>query len=216
VSDARVLAELVATGVIAVLRAPAPEAALATVDALVAGGVTGIEITYSIPDAAAVIAECRRRHGRTILLGAGTVTTAAQAEQAVQAGASYLVSPGTTRPLAEAMRATGAAVMLGALTPTELMTAVELGATVVKIFPASLGGPAYLKALRGPFPDTAVMPTGGVTAANLATWLAAGAVAVGAGGDLCPPAAIAAGDFTRIQSLAAEFADALHAARAAA
>jgi 2-dehydro-3-deoxyphosphogluconate aldolase / (4S)-4-hydroxy-2-oxoglutarate aldolase len=216
VSDSAILDQLAATGIIAVLRAPSPQAALNTVDALVVGGITGIEVTYSTPDAPIVIAECARRYGSDILLGAGTVTTPTQAQEAVDAGATFLVSPGTIRPLAEAMRATGAPIMLGALTPTELMHAVEYGASVVKIFPASLGGPHFLKSLRGPFPDVALMPTGGVTAANLATWLSAGALAVGAGSDLCPPAAIAKGDFGRIETIAREFASALRAARAAA
>ncbi len=205
---------LASTGVVAVLRAPSPEAALGAIDALVAGGVTGIEITYSTPDATAVIAETARRHGDAILLGAGTVTTPVQAERAVAAGATFLVSPGTTRPLAEAMHGTGAVTLLGAMTPSEVMSAVELGAAAVKIFPASLGGPAYLKALRGPFPDVAFMPTGGVNADNLATWLTAGAIAVGAGSELCQPAAMAAGRFGEIEATARRFTAALHAARA--
>ena len=147
--ESTTLARLAETGIIAVLRAPTPESALGTVEALVAGGITGIEVTYSTPGAAVVIAECAHRYGTDILLGAGTVTTAAQAEEAVEAGAEFLVSPGTVPSLAEAMRATGAPIMLGAMTPTELMTAVSLGSIAVKIFPASLGGPSYLKSLRG-------------------------------------------------------------------
>jgi len=211
--ESTTLARLAETGIIAVLRAPTPESALGTVEALVAGGITGIEVTYSTPGAAVVIAECAHRYGTDILLGAGTVTTAAQAEEAVEAGAEFLVSPGTVPSLAEAMRATGAPIMLGAMTPTELMTAVSLGSIAVKIFPASLGGPSYLKSLRGPFPNTPLMPTGGVTAANLSSWLDAGAIAVGAGGDLCPSAAIAAGRYDEIESIARRFATALRLAR---
>lgn len=210
------LSRLAETGVVAVLRAPTAEAALRAVDALVAGGVTGIEITYSTPDASSVIAEVARRHGETVLLGAGTVTTADQAQRAVAAGAVFLVSPGTTPALAQAMRATGASCLFGALTPTEVMAAVDLGADAVKIFPASLGGPAYLRSLLGPFPAAVLVPTGGVNAANLAEWLAAGAIAVGAGSELCHPGAMTAGRFEVIEQAARDFTAALTAARAAA
>lgn len=207
------LRSLADVGVVAVIRAPSPSTAVRAVDALVRGGVTGIEITYSTPDAAAVITELAQRHDDRIYLGAGTITTPRQAEQAVTAGAHFLVSPGTTSDLARAMLETGAAVLLGALTPTEVMRATELGATAVKIFPASLGGPAFLKALRGPFPDVALMPTGGVNPANLGQWLDAGAVAVGAGGELCSSAALLAEDYDTIEAAARNFAAALNAHR---
>lgn len=207
------LSGLRAATVVAVLRAPSAEAGIQATDALVAGGITGIEITYSTPDAAAVIREIRRRHGDAVHLGAGTVLEPRQAREAVDAGAEFLVSPGTDAELAGAMLGTGVTVLSGALTPSEVMTALRLGVHVVKLFPASLGGPAYLKALRGPFPDVDFVPTGGVNAANLAEWLAAGAVAVGAGGDLCPAAAMAAGDWDTITATARQFADAVRKAR---
>jgi 2-dehydro-3-deoxyphosphogluconate aldolase/(4S)-4-hydroxy-2-oxoglutarate aldolase len=181
------------TAVVAVVRAPDPDSAVRGVEALVAGGVTGIEITYSTPRAAEVIAELDRRHGDRILLGAGTVVTERQALEAADAGARFLVSPGSEEGLAKAMLGTGRTVLLGALTPTELMRVVAYGAHAAKIFPASLGGPSYLKALKGPFPDVPLVPTGGVDAENLQTWLEAGAVAVGAGSDLCSAADFAAG-----------------------
>jgi len=189
---------LKSTRVLAVLRAPSAQSALSAADALVAGGVTGLEITYSTPDAPAVMRELHGRYGENIYLGAGTVTTARQAEDAAAAGARFLVSPGTRESLTSAMKATGLLVMTGALSPTEVMAAVEYGSDVVKIFPASLGGPAYLSALRGPFPDVPLMPTGGVTPDNIGHWFAAGAVAVGAGGDLCSAAALAAEDWAEI------------------
>lgn len=207
------LAAVRAAGVLAVVRAPSPESALAAADALLAGGITGIEVTYSTPDAAAVIAELVRRHGDAAYVGAGTVTTPAQAAEAVGAGARFLVSPGTLAPLTQAMRATGVTVMTGALTPSEVMQAVELGVDVVKVFPASLGGPGYLAALRGPFPDVALMPTGGVSPDNLAAWFAAGAIAAGAGGDLLPSSALASGDMTEITRRALQFSAALAAVR---
>lgn len=202
-----------AAGVLAVLRAPSAEAALDAVDALVRGGIAGIEVTYSTPDAARVISETLSRYGDGVLVGAGTVTTSEQARESADAGAAFLVSPGTLPDLTEAMKATGLVTMTGALTPTEVMTAVALGSDVVKIFPAALGGPTYLNALRGPFPHAPLIPTGGVTPDNLAAWFAAGAVAVGAGGDLVPAAALASGDTAEIQRRASLFSAALHRAR---
>jgi 2-dehydro-3-deoxyphosphogluconate aldolase/(4S)-4-hydroxy-2-oxoglutarate aldolase len=207
------LAEVSASGVIAVLRAPSAEAAVRAADALVAGGVTGIEVTYSTPDAERAIAEVADRHGDAVLLGAGTLTRPEQAARAVAAGARFLVSPGTEAGLARAMTASGALVVLGALTPTEVMAATALGADVVKVFPASLGGVGYLRALRGPFPDVPLMPTGGVTADDVGEWLAAGAVAVGVGSELCSPAAMAAGDWAAVERSARLFGAALSGAR---
>jgi len=203
------LKPLAAVGVVAVVRAPDPESAVRGVEALVAGGVTGIEITYSTPDAAAVIAELDRRHGDAIVLGAGTVLTSEQVVEAADAGATFLVSPGSDDELAETMRATGRTILLGALTPTEVMHVSKLGADAVKVFPASLGGPAYLRALRAPFPDVPFVPTGGVNAGNLGDWLAAGAFAVGAGGDLCSTADLAAGRWDDLEARARQFSDAL-------
>lgn len=207
------LARARATGVLAVLRASTPELALEASEAIIRGGITGIEVTFSTPDAPGVIRELIARHGDAAYIGAGTVTTAAQADAAAEAGAEFLVSPGTLPDLTRAMLATGRVVMTGAMTPTEVMTALELGVDVVKIFPASLGGPSYLGALRGPFPDAPLMPTGGVSPDNLAAWFAAGAVAVGAGGDLANGASIAASDWSDIEQRSARFAAALAATR---
>ena len=203
------LADLKRTAIIAVLRAPTPDAAIAAVDALVAGGVTGIEVTYSTPQPAEVIREIARRHGSAVYLGAGTITRPEQAAEMAEAGAQFLVSPGSVPGVASAMLATGRATMLGALTPTEVMVAVDLGAHAVKVFPASLGGPAYLRALRAPFPTVPLMPTGGVNASNIGEWFAAGAVAVGAGGDLVPAAAMESSDWSAITESARSFVAAL-------
>src|SRR5690606_8487158 len=201
------------SGVLAVLRASSPELALDTAEAIIRGGITGIEVTYSTPDAPAVIRELIARHGEAAHIGAGTVTTVEQASAAADAGAEFLVSPGTLPDLTRAMLATGRIVMTGAMTPTEVMGALELGVDVVKIFPASLGGPSYLGALRGPFPDAPLMPTGGVKPDNLADWFAAGAVAVGAGGDLANSASIKASDWADITRRAESFAAALSVVR---
>jgi len=211
--EADPLAALRAATVVAVLRAPSAEAGIRATAALIAGGVTGIEITYSTPDAAAVIREVRAQHGDGVYLGAGTVLDPGQAVEAVEAGVQFLVSPGTEAKLAAVMLDTGATVLSGALTPSEVMATLACGVHVVKLFPASLGGVAYLKALRGPFPDVAIVPTGGVTVENLGDWLAAGAVAVGAGSDLCPPAAMSTGDWDTITATARRYTAAAQLAR---
>ncbi|HIY67702.1 MAG TPA: bifunctional 4-hydroxy-2-oxoglutarate aldolase/2-dehydro-3-deoxy-phosphogluconate aldolase [Candidatus Agrococcus pullicola] len=202
------------TGVFAVLRAPTAQHAIEASRALVRGGITGLEVTYSTPDAAAVIRELVAEFGDAAHVGAGTVTSAQQADEAVAAGASFLVSPGTLPSLTESMLDTGAVVMTGAMTPSEVMTAIDAGTHVVKLFPASLGGPAFLKALRGPFPGIPFMPTGGVSAMNLGEWFSAGAVAAGAGGDLVPAAALQDQDWGRIETIAGHFAAALREVRA--
>jgi 2-dehydro-3-deoxyphosphogluconate aldolase/(4S)-4-hydroxy-2-oxoglutarate aldolase len=194
------------TRVIAVIRAPDARGAVQAVDALVRGGIRGIEITYSTPEVPAVLAAVAERHGDAVLLGAGTLRTPDQAREAFEAGAVFLVSPGLDDELVRAMRATGATTMAGALTPTEVMRAQALGVDVVKVFPASLGGPAYVRSLRGPFPDVPFMPTGGVSADNLHEWLEAGVVAVGAGSELCSAADIADGRFDVIEANARRFA----------
>ncbi|TFD22438.1 bifunctional 4-hydroxy-2-oxoglutarate aldolase/2-dehydro-3-deoxy-phosphogluconate aldolase [Cryobacterium sp. TMS1-13-1] len=199
------LSRLLSIRVLAVLRAPSAEGALRAADALVAGGVTGLEITYSTPDAPAVIRELSARYGDAVYLGAGTVTTAEDALRAADAGAAFLVSPGTRPELTAAMKATGLLVMTGALTPSEIMAAMEYGTDVVKIFPASLGGPAFLRSLRGPFPAVPFMPTGGVTPGNIGAWFDAGAIAVGAGSDLVSAADLVAGRYDNIERLAAQF-----------
>jgi len=193
-------------GVVAVIRAPDTTTALRGVEALVAGGVTGIEITYSTPDAPSVIATLAERYGDRILLGAGTVLTERQALDAAEAGAAFLVSPGTSPTVAAAMTSTGLTCLLGALTPSEVMAAVEAGADAVKLFPASLGGPSYLGSLRGPFPEVPFVPTGGVDATNLGQWRRAGVAAVGAGSDLCGASDLADGLWDDLTAKARAFA----------
>jgi 2-dehydro-3-deoxyphosphogluconate aldolase/(4S)-4-hydroxy-2-oxoglutarate aldolase len=200
-------------GLLSVLRGPSPELTLKMVEALVAGGVTGIEITFTTPNAIEVVRELDQHFGRRILLGMGTLTRPEQAAAAQEAGARFLVSPHTEEDLAQAMVATGLPVMLGALTPSEVVRSHALGSDVVKLFPGSLGGPGYLKALRGPFPEIPIMPTGGVSQENAAEWFAAGAFAIGAGSNLCPPALARQGRFEEISQIAREFADTVTAVR---
>jgi len=216
VNKAATLHRLGEIGLLAVLRAPNPSGARRAVEALVEVGVVGIEITYSTPDAAAVISGVLNEYGDEVLVGAGTVTDTAQAEEASSAGAKFLVSPGLDNEVIAAMFATGLPTMAGALTPTEVMRSRRLGVDVVKIFPGSLVGPSYLRALRGPFPDVPFMPTGGVSAANLGEWLAAGAVAVGVGGELASAGDVRSGDYDGIRKKGRHLLTALREARATA
>lgn len=207
------VARIRAIGVVAVLRGPSPELTVEAVRALVAGGVTGIEITYTTPEAATVVRSLAEEFGDGIVLGMGTLTEPAQAAEAQTAGAQFLVSPHCDDALAAAMRSTGLPLMMGALTPAEVVRSRRLGSDVVKLFPGSLGGPAYLRALRGPLPDIPIMPTGGVSRDNLVDWFRAGAVAVGAGSELCPKELMTTGNFKAVSGIAAEFVAAVKAAR---
>ncbi len=209
------LARIGDLGLLAVLRSPSADLAVRTVEALVEGGVFGIEITYSTPNAPEVVRILSRRFGDAILLGMGTLTEPAHAAEALDAGARFVVSPHTEPELARAMAATGLPMMMGGLTPSEVMQAWRLGSDVVKLFPGSLGGPAYLKALKAPFPQIPIMPTGGVSRTNAADWFRAGAVAVGAGSELCPKEMVLAERFAEITALARDYVDAIAAARAA-
>ena len=208
------LSRLQAGGLVAVIRGPSPELTVKMVEALIAGGVSGIEITYSTPNAEQVVRLLDQRFGEQIVLGMGTLTVPAQAEAAKAAGARFLVSPICEPSLGKAMVATGLATMIGALTPTEVFGAFQMGSDVVKIFPGSLTGPAYVKALKGPFPQIPMMPTGGVSASNVGEWFAAGVFGVGAGSELCPPALAKEGKFAEIIQKAKEFVEAVNKAKA--
>ena len=200
-----ILSRIREVGLLAVLRGPSPELTLKMVEALVTGGVSGIEVTYTTPNAVEVVRALDKRYGEQILLGLGTLTKPQQAAEAQAAGAHFLVSPHCEPNLARAMVATGLAVMIGALTPTEVEQAYRLGADIVKIFPGSLVGPGYLRSLRGPFPHIPTMPTGGVSVDNVGEWFSAGAVAVGAGSQLCPSDWAKEGRFDAITRRAREF-----------
>lgn len=181
---------------VAVIRATRPEDALFAARAMAAAGVRGIEITFTVPDAAASIREAVSALPAAVVVGAGTVLTEAQARAALDAGARFLVSPITDAPLVRIGHDAGARVAIGGLTPTEIVAAHRAGADWVKVFPGeSLGGPAYITHLRGPLPDIPLMVTGGVTRANAAAYLAAGAQSVGLGSDLAPKHLVQAGDF---------------------
>ena len=161
-------------GIVPVVRARTVDEANRAVEAICVGGIPIVEITMTVPDAVSVIREVAHKYGSKVLVGAGTVTKADQAEECIAAGAEFLVSPGLSVPVLAVARTRGKLAIPGALTPTELMNAQAEGARLVKIFPCgSVGGPKYLKALKAPFPNAQLIPTGGVNAANAADFIAA-------------------------------------------
>jgi 2-dehydro-3-deoxyphosphogluconate aldolase / (4S)-4-hydroxy-2-oxoglutarate aldolase len=201
-------------GIIPVVRAASLEEARRAVDAIAAGGVPIVEITMTVPNAPAVIREVVRKYGSKLLTGAGTVATAASAEACLDSGAEFLVSPGLSLPVMRIAQARGKLAIPGALTPTEVMTAQCEGARLVKIFPCgNVGGPKYIKALRAPFPDLPLIPTGGVNLSNAADYLAAGSFALGVGTDLVDSDALRRGNTKKITEMAAALAEAVRVAR---
>jgi 2-dehydro-3-deoxyphosphogluconate aldolase/(4S)-4-hydroxy-2-oxoglutarate aldolase len=184
------------------------------VEALAAGGVTVAEVTFTVPGALDVIRAARQRLGDRVLLGAGTVLDPETARAAFLAGAEFIVSPAVNTEVIKLCRRYDKLVMPGAFTPTEVLTAWEAGADVVKVFPADVVGPAFFKALRGPLPQVKLMPTGGVDLNTAAEFLKAGAVCLGVGGQLVDPAAVAAGDFARITDTARKYAEIVRRHRA--
>lgn len=192
-------------GLLAVIRGPSAGLTIEMVRALVLGGIKGIEITYSTPEAAKVVEALAKEFGESICLGMGTLTKPEQVKEAESAGAQFIVSPICEPVLVTEMVNSGLLVMAGAFTPTEIFQAYSLGTDIVKVFPGSLAGPTYLKAIRGPFPHIPLMPTGGVNITNLRDWFAAGAIAVGVGSELCPPALALEGKFQEITQSASSF-----------
>ena len=178
-------------GLIPVLRARNAGQAHAVVQAMLAGGVTVVEVTMTVPGAVELLAELKREYAGQLLLGSGTVTTADQAEATIEAGAEFVVSPSFHPAVIAVTKAHKKLSIPGALTPTEAITAWEAGADYLKIFPCSaVGGASYLKSLLAPFPHLKLIPTGGVTHHTAASFLEAGARALGVGSDLVNLAAI--------------------------
>ena len=202
-------------GVVAVVRAESGESLVKVVEALADGGVTAAEITFTVPDALDVIRDARKALGDAVALGAGTVLDPETDRAAILAGAEYLVSPTVNLDVIRLARRYDKAVMPGAFTPTEILTAWEAGADVVKVFPADVGGPGYLKAIRGPLPQIRLMPTGGVDLTTAADFLKAGACCLGVGGTRLEPKAVAAGDLARVRDLASQYAAIVREFRAA-
>lgn len=184
-----VLNKLIESGVIGVVRGKSRQEAVEISKALVAGGVNGIELTFTVPEAAQAIQELKTnfQNNLDVVVGAGTVLDATTAKLAIEAGAEYIVSPSFDSATAELCNLYQVPYLPGTLTITEMTTALKAGADIVKLFPGSAVGPSYIKAVKGPLPHANIMPTGGVSYDNLGEWIKAGAVAVGAGSNLTHP-----------------------------
>jgi 2-dehydro-3-deoxyphosphogluconate aldolase/(4S)-4-hydroxy-2-oxoglutarate aldolase len=208
------LKRVVVCGIVAVVRAPDPGGLVDVVRALADGGVTVAEVTFTVPGAAEVIREAKRQLGDRVLLGAGTVLDPETARVALLAGAEFVVAPTVNLDVIRLCRRYDKLVMPGAFTPTEILTAWEAGADVVKVFPADVLGPTFFRALRGPLPQVKLMPTGGVDLTTATEYLRAGAVCLGVGGQLVDTKLVAARQFDRIAELARKYVDVVKQARA--
>jgi 2-dehydro-3-deoxyphosphogluconate aldolase / (4S)-4-hydroxy-2-oxoglutarate aldolase len=194
-------------GIVAVLRAPSGDLLADVAEALLAGGVEAIEVTFTVPHALQVIEQVADRLGDKVVLGAGTVLDPETARAAILAGAQFIVSPTLNLQVIELCRRYSRLVMPGALTPTEILMAWQAGADIVKVFPSDLTGPGYLKAVLAPLPQVRLMPTSGVNLQTAADFLKAGACALGVGGTLADKQTIANREFGKITDLARQYVE---------
>lgn len=201
----RVLDGILECGIVAVVRGQSGEAVFKAIKAALEGGVNVIEVTFTVPNALGIIRQVAGELGGEVILGAGTVLTPEMAADAVDAGAQFIVSPNTNVATIEKAKSRGVPVFPGALTPTEVLAAWEAGADIVKIFPANVMGPTYLKDLHGPLPDVPLMPTGGVDLSTARDYLENGAAALGVGGGLINKKLMEEGDFAEIANRARKF-----------
>ncbi len=209
-----ILGRLKSSGVVAVVRTDQPGDLIEVARALARGGVSFLEITMTVPKALNIIEQAVDALNDEVVIGVGTVLDAETARAAILAGAGYVVSPAMRPAVIEACRRYDVACMPAGMTPTEVLEAWELGADVVKVFPASVGGPQFLKHLKGPFPFIELMPTGTVNLENIEQFIKAGACAVGIGGELVGSKAIAAREFDQITKNARSFAEIVKKSRA--
>lgn len=197
-SHYEILRRLVEGKLVAVVRLDSGEELLRVAEALKEGGIDTLEFTVSTPGALDMIKEARARFGDEVLMGAGTVLDPETARAAILAGAEFIVTPTLKLATVEVCKRYGKPIVPGALTPTEILTAWEAGADMVKVFPASAVGPEYFKAVLAPLPQLRLVPTGGVSVENAADYLKAGAVALGVGGKLVDKRAVARGDWAAL------------------
>jgi len=200
------------SGLVAIVRTDSPDQAAKIADACAQGGVAALEITFTVPGAAAVIADLVKRHKpEQMVIGAGTVLDPETARVAILAGAQFLVSPAVSAETARLANRYQVPYMPGADNVRDVIEAMECGADIVKVFPGEILGPEFIKAVKAPLPQASLMPTGGVSIENAATWIKAGAVALGVGGNLI--AGAKTGDFASITALAKRFIEAIRGAR---
>lgn len=207
------LSRVLNCGIVAVVRAPRGELLADVAEALVEGGVEVLEITFTVPQADKVLEKVADRLGSKILLGAGTVLDSETARIALLSGAQFIVSPAVNLEVIQLCQRYSKLVMPGAMTPTEVLSAWQAGADIVKVFPSEVLGPNYLKALQAPLPHVLLMPTGGVTLETAASFLKSGACALGVGGSLVEAKAVANADLQRIRSLAKQFVEIVRTTR---
>jgi 2-dehydro-3-deoxyphosphogluconate aldolase/(4S)-4-hydroxy-2-oxoglutarate aldolase len=212
---AQIVQAVEASGVVAIVRLTDARSVRQVASALIDGGVTIIEVTMTVPNAVGLIAELAGSL-EGIVIGAGTVTDAKTAEAVIRAGARFVVSPVFRPDVIATCHAHDVAAMPGCFSPTEILSAWELGADIIKVFPATALGPSYLKDVRAPLPQVKLMPTGGVSRDNAADWIRAGAVALGVGTALVDPKVVAAGRFDQITANARQFVEAVRSARSGA
>ncbi len=202
-------------GLVPVVRAASAEEAFAAVEAIRAGGIPILEITLTVPGAVKIIRELTKRLGDDALIGAGTVLDAEKAQECLDAGAKFIVSPALDTPTIELCRRAVVPIFAGALTPTEILTAWKAGANAVKVFPANaVGGATYLKSIKAPLPQIELLPTGGVNLETVAEFIQAGAFALGVGADLVDLAAFRRGESAALTEKARRYVAAVAAARA--
>ena len=207
------LQRIVDCGVVAIVRFDRPEELVEVARAIRAGGVDVIEFTMTTPNALSIIAASAEEFGEEVLLGAGTVLDPETARAAILSGARYIISPTLNPRVIELCHRYGVIVVPGAFTPTEILTAWELGADMVKVFPAAALGPGYIKDILSPLPQVKLLPTGGVSLSNVAQFIKAGATAVAAGGSLVDKKAVDERDFARLTEMAGNFVKAIREAR---
>lgn len=206
------LKKITDVGVVAVVRAESAEQAIKIAEACREGGIPAIEITFTVPYADEVIRELSKAYkGGEMIVGAGTVLDAETARIAILAGAQYIVSPCLDEETIKLCNRYQIPVMPGCVTIKEMVTAMELGADVIKVFPGEMVGPSYIKAVKGPLPQAPLMPTGGVSLDNTAEWIKNGCVAVGVGGSLT--AGAKTGDYAAVTETAKKFVEAVKNAR---
>ena len=199
-----ILHKIVGPGLVAVIRAATAEQAARIADACVQGGIQALEVTFTVPNATAAIADLAKTYASTqVAVGAGTVLDAETARLAILAGAQFVVSPASDAATARLCRRYQVPYLPGAATATEIIRALEDGADIVKVFPGEVLGPAFIKAVRGPLPHAPLMPTGGVSAENAEQWIRAGCVALGVGGELTKGDADADAISARVRQLLA-------------
>jgi 2-dehydro-3-deoxyphosphogluconate aldolase/(4S)-4-hydroxy-2-oxoglutarate aldolase len=207
------LEKLVESGVIAVVRRIPAEKMERVAESLVRGGITALEITVDSEDAFACIARLSRQYRGQAIVGAGTVIDAESAAMAIQSGADFLFSPSLHQDVIRIAARHGKISVPGVLTPTEMITAIEWGADLVKLFPAASFEPSYLQAIKAPFPHIPIIPTGGIDERNVAAFIQAGAAAVGIGGTLLDRKSIEAGDYAAVENAAKTYVELVREAR---